>query len=69
MEQKNEDFSIPYYIFDELISYAELTTKGKNRSSQWNNIIALVGLAKVNDRLTQEQATFLLEEYNRENLQ
>ncbi len=67
--QTNEDFNIPFYLVQELVSYVEERTKGKNRSSQWQNIMALIGLAKINERITPEQAKFLIEEFNRENLQ
>lgn len=65
----NNEFDLPFYLVEELTSYLEATAKGENKSSQWNNIVALIGLAKVNDRITQEQATFLIQEFNRENLQ
>lgn len=28
MEQINEEFNVPYYIFEEIIEYVELTAKG-----------------------------------------
>lgn len=65
----NEDFNVPYYIVEELVSYIEAQAQGEYRSSQYDNFVALVSLAKVNNRLTPEQATFLIEEFNRENSQ
>lgn len=62
----NEDFNVPYYIVEELVSYIETQAQGKCRSSQYDNLVALIGLAKVNNRLTPEQARFLIEEFNRE---
>lgn len=44
----NEDFNIPYYIVEEIVSYIEETAKGRCRSSQWDNIVSLLGLAKIN---------------------
>lgn len=66
MEQINKDFDIPHYIFDEITQYLELTAKGRCRSSQWQNIKALLKLAQVNNRLSSEQVKFLIEKYNRE---
>lgn len=65
----NEDFNVPYYIVEELVSYIEAQAQGRCRSSQYDNFVALVGLAKVNNRLTPEQARFLIEEFDRENSQ
>lgn len=28
MEKINEEFNIPYYIFEEIVEYVELTSKG-----------------------------------------
>lgn len=64
--QTNEDFNIPFYLVQELVSYVEERAKGKNRISQWDNLCSLIALAEVNERITQEQATFLIEEFNRE---
>ena len=70
MEQENKinpDFNIPYYIFEELIDYIELTAKGQCKAMKWQNIESLLGLAVVNKRLTREQANCLRETYCREN--
>lgn len=66
MKKINKDFNIPYYIFEEIVDYIELTNEGYCKSMKWNNIKALLRLAKVNDRLSNEQVDFLLEKYNRE---
>ncbi len=66
MEQINKEFDVPYYIFEEIVNYVELTAHGKNKSMKWENIKMLLGLAKVNDRLTSEQVEFLINKYNRE---
>jgi len=31
MEKTNEDFNVPYYIFEEIIEYIEQTAQGKCR--------------------------------------
>lgn len=70
MEQYNNinpNFDIPYYIFEELIEYVELSAKGECKSMMWNNIESLLGLAVSNNRLTREQAKCLRETYCREN--
>ena len=66
MEQINKEFDVPYYIFEEIVNYVELTAHGKNKSMKWENIKMLLGLAKVNDKLTSEQVEFLINKYNRE---
>lgn len=66
MEKINKDFNVPYYIFEEIVDYIELTNEGYCKSMKWNNIKALLRLAKVNDRLSNEQVDFLIEKYNRE---
>lgn len=59
MKQINEEFAIPYYIFEEIIKYVELTAKGYSKYMKWDNIKALLRLAVVNNKLTEEQAKFL----------
>lgn len=66
MNEIKKDFNIPYYILEESIEYIELTNQGYCKSSKWENIKALLGLAKVNNRLSSEQVKFLIEKYNRE---
>ena len=66
MNKINEDFNIPYCIFEELVDYVELTAKGYSKSMKWENIKALLGLARLNNRLSREQVKFLIEKYNRE---
>lgn len=56
MEKINEEFNIPYYIFEELIEYVELTAKGYSKTAKWHNIKALLRLAVVNNRISKEQA-------------
>ena len=66
MNTINEEFNIPYYIFEEITEYIELTAKGRCKCMKWENIKALLRLAIVNGRITKEQADFLKDEYCRE---
>lgn len=66
MEKINEGFKIPYYIFEEIVEYVELTAKGYSKCMKWENIKALLGLAVANKRLSSEQAKFLEEKFCRE---
>lgn len=66
MEKINTDFNVPYYIVEEIVDYIELTSKGYCKTMKWENIKALLRLAKVNNRLSNEQVDFLIEKYNRE---
>ena len=66
MEQLNKEFNVPYYIFEEITDYIELTAKGHSKCMKWENIKSLLKLAVLNDRLTREQAQFLAKEFCRE---
>lgn len=66
MEEIKKDFNVPYYIFEEIVEYIELTNQRHCKSMKWENIKALLRLAKVNDRLSSEQVNFIIEKYNRE---
>lgn len=66
MEQINKEFNVPYYIFEEIIEYVELTAKGYSKCMKWENIRALLRLAVVNEGLTEQQAEFLEKEFCRE---
>ena len=66
MEEINTDFNVPYYIFEEIVEYIELTKQGYSKSMKWENINELLRLAKINNRLTQEQINFIIKKYNRE---
>lgn len=66
MNKINEDFNVPFYIFQEIVEYIELTAKGHCKCSKWNNIKALLRLAKVNDRLTEQQVEYIINTYCRE---
>lgn len=66
MVEINKGFNVPYYIFEEIVEYIELTAQGHCKCMKWENIKALLGLAKVNNRLTEEQVNFIIENFNRE---
>ena len=66
MGEIKKDFNVPYYIFEEIVEYIELTNQGYCKTMKWENIKGLLRLAKVNDRLSNEQVNFLIEKYNRE---
>ncbi len=70
MEQLNEkinpEVNIPYYIFEEIVEYIEQTAQGRCRTMKWENIKSLLRLAVANERLTEQQADFLIETYSRE---
>ena len=68
MNTINEEFNIPYYIFEEITEYIELTAKGHCKCMKWENIKSLLNLAVVNKRLSRRQAEFLEKEVCREKI-
>lgn len=62
------EFNMPYYIFEKIVQYVEETAQDRCRASKWKNIKALLGLAKVNNRLTQKQVDIIIKEFCREKL-
>ena len=66
MEQVNQEFNVPYYIFEEIIEYVELTAKGYCKCMKWENIKSLLNLAVINNSLSKQQANFLKEKFCRE---
>ena len=66
MKQFNDEFNIPYYIFEEITDYIEFTAKGYCKCMKWENIRKLLRLAVVNQRLTERQAKFLEIKFCRE---
>lgn len=68
MEQLNKEFFVPYYIFEEIVDYVELTAKGYSKCMKWENIKSLLKLAIINNNLTKEQAKFIEEKFNREEI-
>lgn len=63
MKTINEEFTVPYYIFEEIIDYVELTAKGYCKCMKWKNIKSLLRLAVVNEGLTEQQSKFLEKEF------
>ncbi len=66
MEKINEEFDIPFYIFEEITEYIEQTAQGRCRPTKWENLKALLQLAKENNRFTKEQVEYLIKMYCRE---
>lgn len=66
MEKINKDFNVPYYIFEEIVEYVEITAKGHCKTMKWKNIKSLLNLAVINNRLTNEQAEYLKNTFCRE---
>ena len=66
MNTINEEFNIPYYIFEEITEYIELTAKGHSKCMKWENIKSLLNLAVINNRLTKQQVELLQQRFCRE---
>lgn len=66
MQEINKNFDVPFYIFEELVSYLELTAQGHCKIAKWNNIKSLLKLAQVNNRLTEQQVEYIINTYRRE---
>ena len=66
MEKINDEFNIPYYIFEEIVEYVEQTAQGKCKCMKWENIKSLLNLAVINKRITRQQAEYLEKEFCRE---
>ncbi|MDR0978779.1 MAG: hypothetical protein LBL91_02415 [Lachnospiraceae bacterium] len=66
MQEINEDFNVPYYIFKEIVEYIELTAKGCCKCMKWSNVEALLNLAVVNERLSKKQVEHIKQEFCRE---
>lgn len=66
MEKINDEFNIPYYIFEEIVEYVEQTARGKCKCMKWENIKSLLNLAVINKRITRQQAEYLEKEFCRE---
>ena len=55
----NENFDIPFHIFDEIVRYVE---KGRP-ISMWKNIYTLIKMSECNNKITQGQANYLIDNY------
>lgn len=58
------DFCIPDYVLYEIDEYIKFYKKGKIKFSRFDNIIALIHLAVINNRITKEQSLILIEKLN-----
>ena len=66
MKKINEEFNVPYYIFEEIVQYIELTAQGHCKTAKRENIKTLLGLAKINNRLSDAQVKYIIDTYCRE---
>lgn len=66
MDKINKDFNVPFYIFEEIVQYIELTAQGNCKTAKWNNIKSLLKLAQVNNRLSEQQVQHIINTYCRE---
>ena len=66
MKNRRKEINIPYYIMEELEEYQKATTKGNCKCMKWENIKALLRLAKLNGRLTNEQISYIESNFCRE---
>ena len=48
------------------MDYIEQTAKGNSKSMKWDNVKAIIRLALINNRLSEEQADFLIKNFYRE---
>lgn len=66
MDKSNEDFTILFYIVEEIISYIEETVLGRCKCMEWDNIKSLLRLAQVNNKLTNTKVQYIMDTYCRE---
>lgn len=66
MSKINNNFNIPYYIFEEIVEYIDLKSDGIEKSSKWDNILMLLNTAVVNKKLSYEQAEYIKKTFCRE---
>ena len=66
MNEINKEFNMPFYIFEEIIEYVELTKQGHCKCMKWENIKALLRLAQINNRLSETQVEYIVQTYCRE---
>ena len=55
----NKDFDIPFYIFEEIVSYVQ----NDKPITQWENLQSLLRLAQMNNRLSEKQVEYLIKTY------
>lgn len=56
---KEYNIDLPCYLFEEILEYLTLSTKGKCKCMKLENIIVLLNLLVINKQLTYKQADFL----------
>lgn len=61
-----KEFSVPYYIFEEIIDYIEMTKEGYCKTMKWENIKSLLKMAVISNKMTIDQCNFIIERYSRE---
>lgn len=66
MQEINKDFNIPIYLLEEIVDYVEQSTQGRCRCMKWENIKLLLRLARVNNRLSEQQVQYIIDTYCRE---
>ena len=66
MDIVNKEFNVPFYIFEEITQYLELTAQGHCKCMKWGNIKSLLKLTQLNDRLTDTQVKHIINTYCRE---
>ena len=54
----NKDFNIPYYLFEELLDY-------EHNATTWENLRYIIQMAVFNNKITQQQADFLIQKYKK----
>ena len=57
---------IEFYIFEEIVEYKNITNNDSYKRSKMENIIALLKLAHVNNRLSKSQVELIIKMYCRE---
>ena len=58
----NVDFKTPDYIKDEIERYLWKKKNGKSGIATFNNILALIGLAKISEQITEDEAENIIEQ-------
>lgn len=66
MKKINTDFNVPYYIFEEIVEYISLKSKGIEKASKLDSIQMLLNTAVVNSRLSYEQAEYIKKTFCKE---
>lgn len=66
MSKTNTNFDIPYYIFEEIVEYIDFKSDGIEKSSKWNNILSLLNIAVMNNKLSHEQSEYIKKTFCRE---